>query len=139
MNTTTPPTQTPRGRWFCVLGMLITWGAIGGYLAQLAMKQLVVPWYVAIFGTIGTGLMLLGFLQRPTVWRGMGLLLVAAVCGMEWWYLTALSKVPEYAGPAAIGAAIPAFSTTLADGRPFTDDDLRQGQPTVLTFFRGRW
>jgi hypothetical protein len=30
------------------------------------------------------------------------------------------------------------FTTTLADGRVLSQDDLVKGQPTVLLFFRGR-
>ena len=34
---------------------------------------------------------------------------------------------------------IPAFATSLADGKSFTEKDLATGIPTVLLFFRGRW
>jgi hypothetical protein len=50
-----------------------------------------------------------------------------------------LSRLPAYTGPVQEGKPFPAFATTWADGRPFTDADLRQSQPTVLVFFRGRW
>ena len=29
--------------------------------------------------------------------------------------------------------------STFADGRPFTDEDLRDGSRHVMVFFRGRW
>ena len=43
------------------------------------------------------------------------------------------------AGPAHAGEKMVPFTTTLADGRVFSQDDLAKGQPTVLLFFRGRW
>ena len=41
--------------------------------------------------------------------------------------------------PAQPGNKVPAFATTLADGRTFTNHDLENGSNSVLIFFRGRW
>ncbi len=49
------------------------------------------------------------------------------------------AKLPAYAGPAQAGQTLPAFRTTLADGRAFTEQDLQDGAFSVLVFFRGRW
>jgi cytochrome oxidase Cu insertion factor (SCO1/SenC/PrrC family) len=49
------------------------------------------------------------------------------------------TMTPLYTGPAEIGRRIPKFTTTLADGTPFTEKDLERGNPTVVLFFRGRW
>jgi hypothetical protein len=49
------------------------------------------------------------------------------------------TRTGPYTGPAQRDHKVPAFATTLADGRAFTDKDLDKGSPTVLLFFRGRW
>jgi hypothetical protein len=48
-------------------------------------------------------------------------------------------KNPAYTGPAVAGQKVPAFAAILADGTPFTEKDLAQGNSTILLFFRGRW
>ena len=65
-------------------------------------------------------------------------MLVAAFAGFQWYFLVSLMKLPDYAGPAQAGKQFPAFAATLADGRPFTDADLRDGAARH-GFFRGRW
>jgi hypothetical protein len=65
--------------------------------------------------------------------------LVAAFAGLQWYFLVALMKLPAYEGPAQAGNPLPAFHAIRADGRPFTEADLRDGSWRVLTFFRGRW
>jgi hypothetical protein len=135
----TPPTRTSRGRWWfalgaaaCVLGLVL-------YGIQFSRKEFVVPWYAPVLGTAGVLLMALAWRLRPTVWRVIGLGLFTLLVAGEWYFLLSLSKLPAYTGPARAGEVIPRFTTTRADGRPFTDRDLQQGSPTVLLFFRGRW
>ena len=65
--------------------------------------------------------------------------MVAAFAGFQWYFLASLVKLPDYDGPVRAGRQLPAFSTTLADGRPFTDADFRDGSRRVMVFFRGRW
>jgi cytochrome oxidase Cu insertion factor (SCO1/SenC/PrrC family) len=48
-----------------------------------------------------------------------------------------MSKLPAYEGPARAGDKLPAFTTTRADGSPFTEKNLQSGQPSALVFFRG--
>jgi hypothetical protein len=102
------------------------------------LKHLVVPWYLPALCTAGVVLMVLSVIQRPGLWRILGLAVFILLAGFEWFMILA-SKLPEYQGPAKVGAAIPGFAATLADGSPFTDQDLQKGKPTVLLFFRGHW
>jgi peroxiredoxin len=39
----------------------------------------------------------------------------------------------------AAGKPFPVFTTTKADGSPFTQRDLEGDRITVMVFFRGRW
>jgi hypothetical protein len=135
-----PPQVRSRGRWLWLFGIGLLILGVAGYVYQLmAMKQITTPWYVPILGTIGVMLMLVGFGMRPTITRGLGVAVVALLCAFQWYALIVLAAVPPYTGPVQASQPIPAFTTALADGRPFTDQDLREGRRSVLVFFRGRW
>jgi hypothetical protein len=84
-------------------------------------------------------LLLVAVVCRRTVPRWIALAVVAAFAGLQWYFLGVLMKLPDYTGPAKAGQPIPAFHTKLADGRSFTEDDLRDGSRHVMVFFRGRW
>jgi hypothetical protein len=60
------------------------------------------------------------------------------LAGAEWAMMFAM-RLPSYTGPIAAGRAFPAFATMRSDGTPFTHDNLKGDQNTVLVFFRGRW
>jgi hypothetical protein len=136
---TSPPTQRPPGRgtfWggigLCLLGLAL-------FFVQFGLKQLFVPWYSPALATAGAGLLLLSVTRRRSVPRIIVLVLVTAFAGLQWYFLAALTKLPDYAGPARAGKQLPPFRATFADGRPFTEADLRDGSRRVMTFFRGRW
>jgi hypothetical protein len=139
--TVTPKVSAPpRPRLYFSLGVLIfLLGIVTLGLQYFGLKRLnVVPWYLPVLGTAGVALMVLSVYQRPKVWRILGLTLFVLLAGMEW-FLVLGSKLPEYQGPAKVGTTIPAFTTTLADGASFTDQDLQKANPTILLFFRGHW
>jgi len=142
---TVAPATTPsanlrsRGRGYfwagigaCLLGLALT-------AVQFGLKHLAVPWYSPVLATLGAFLLLVAVARRRSIPRLIALGLVAALAGFQWYFLGSLIKLPAYEGPAQAGKQLPAFSTTLADGRPFTDADLRDGSRHVLAFFRGRW
>jgi hypothetical protein len=104
-----------------------------------ALKLLIAPWYVPALTTLGLLLVVLSLAKRRSVTRFIVLVVVAALAGFWWYFMVAVAKLPNYEGPATAGAKMPTFQTAFADGRPFTDKDLQDGTPTVLTFFRGRW
>jgi hypothetical protein len=104
-----------------------------------ALKLLFVPWYFPALTTLGFLLVVLSLGKRASVTRFIVLVLVGALAGFQWFFLVSVAKLPTYAGPATAGAKAPTFQTAFADGRPFSDKDLQDGTPTVLTFFRGRW
>jgi hypothetical protein len=121
--------------WLAVLLGLL---APVAYFVQLNMERLSKPWYLPILGTAAAALALCAFWQRWGVVRflvGGALVLLAA---FEW-SLFAVTKLPEYKGPAAVGQPLPAFATNLADGSAFTEANLRGPQTTAMVFFRGKW
>jgi hypothetical protein len=138
--TTTPPaTERSQGRahfWVgiaaCVLGLALA-------VVQFGLKHLFVPWYAPVLATLGAVLLLVAVARRPGVVRIVVLLVITALAGLEWFFLVSLMKLPAYEGPAQVGKQLPAFTATLADGRPFTEANLRDRSRRVMTFFRGRW
>jgi hypothetical protein len=137
---TTPTVESrARGRGYfwagiaaCLLGPALV-------AAQFQLQHLIVPWYSPVLATLGVFLLLAAVFRRRSVPRLIALVLVAAFAGLQWYFLAVLMKLPEYAGPARAGEPIPAFHSTLADGQPFTEADLRDGSRHALIFFRGRW
>ncbi|MEX2121253.1 MAG: hypothetical protein WD847_16795 [Pirellulales bacterium] len=133
-------------------GRATFWAGIGVCLIGLALcvvesspSRLIVPLYAAELTTLGVLLLLWSVIQRPSVVRVVALALIAALAAFQWYILVSArpssydGRLPNYDGPARAGEKIPAFRSTLADGRPFTEKDLQQGTPSVLVFFRGRW
>ena len=137
---TTPPVdrRSPGRAYFwvgilaCLLGPVL-------FMAQFALKHLATPWYSPVLATLGAFLLVVALVRRRSIPRVIALVLVTAFAGLQWYFLVVLFKLPPYEGPARAGQPIPAFRSTFADGRSFTDDDLRDGSRHVLVFFRGRW
>jgi hypothetical protein len=127
-----------RPPWFLLGVLLFLLGPII-YAVQFNMKRLTTPWYVPILATVGVLFMILSVRRRRGILRISGLVLFVLFCGYEWFTMLVTTRVPAYTGPAQSGQPIPAFTATLANGRPFTATDLRNGTPTVLLFFRGHW
>ena len=120
------------GLGFAVLGI-----ALCG-VQYFALKETFVPWYWPAITTAGALLSLIAVLRRPSIVRIAALVLVTALAGFEWFFVASFSKLPPYTGTVQVGSPMPAFQTTLADGRPFTEADLQQAPSNVITFFRGR-
>lgn len=127
------------GRWLVWLGLFSC--LIGPLLYGILIreKMLLVPWFAPILGTVGVVLLLLALLQARTISRIIVLIVVSLITAFEWFFLFSLSVLPTYAGPAVVGHPFPAFHTQLADGSPFTQDNLKGEQNTAMIFFRGRW
>jgi hypothetical protein len=104
-----------------------------------ALKWLTTPWHLPILSTLGAFFLVLAVARRRSVVRIGLLVLVVALAGFEWIFLTSMSRLPTYEGPARAGQPIPAFQSKLADGRLFTEKDLQDGKCSVMVFFRGRW
>ena len=140
MSSMSPPPDRSRGRGYFWLGLFLCVLGIGLAAVQLAVLKLTVtPWYSPALATIGAIVLLLSSSVRPTIPRVFFFVLVAAFAGLQWHALTNLMKLPEYQGPVAAGKSIPAFTSTSADGKPFTEADLRDGSRRAMVFFRGRW
>ena len=126
-----------RGYLWGGIGLAILAIALG--VAQYALQLLVVPWQIPIVTTFGVLLLFASVSKRRNTTRIIVLVVITALAGLEWFFMVSFSKLLDYRGPAQAGLKLPAFQTTRADGRPFTDNDLQDGTPSVLTFFRGRW
>jgi hypothetical protein len=72
----------------CLLGPALA-------VAQFSLKQLFVPWYVPALATLGAFLLLVAVARRRSVPRVLALVLVAALAGLEWYFLVSL-RFPYY-------------------------------------------
>ncbi len=135
------PADTRRhpGRMYLLLGVLLAAAGLVIYAFQFRAKVLTTPWYVPILATVGVALAVAALAQSRSGWRWAAAVLLTLFAAAEWLFLLVLMSTPPYTGPAKAGQPFPAFSTTLADGSPFTQDNLKGDQNTVLVFFRGRW
>ena len=136
---TGPEPSADHGRRYFWTGLGVCLLGIALAAVQYGVGWLVVPWYVPALTTLGAVLLLVALARRRSVGRGIALVLIVALAGMQWFFVGVLSRLPDYEGPARAGQPLPAFRTVRADGSPFTDADLRDGRAHVLTFFRGRW
>lgn len=130
--------EKPTGRGYVWLSFALGLLAPALLITQIQAKRLFVPWYLPIIGTFALVLMLVAVVRLRTIWRFLGMGLLGLLAGFEWFMISA-SKLPEYAGPISVGQPFPAFESSLPDGTPFTQADLRGEQNTVMVFFRGRW
>lgn len=130
-----PPTP---GWHLAGLGILCAVLGIGTYAAQIAAGQLVMPWYLPASAMLGAALIAVSLRRKPRMWRAIVLGVVLLLACAESMFLFA-TRLPPYTGSVALGEPFPAFKTTRADGKAFSDRDLRGSQTTVLVFFRGRW
>ena len=132
-----PPRRYP-GRLLLLLGLGLSVVGIIGYVVQISLHRLTAPWYMPALATVGVLCLITSLWFARTVWRVLALLLVMLLAGAQWMFLL-VGRLPEYTGPVAAGQAFPAFATTQADGKPFTQHDLVGDQNNVMVFFRGRW
>jgi hypothetical protein len=137
--TTSVSTARASGRGYFLAAIGLSVLGLAACWLQFGLRQLFVPWYLPVLTTLGVVLLLVALGRRRTVTRMIALVLIAGFTGLQWYFLVSLAKLPDYAGPARAGTPVPTFQTTLANGRPFTNQDLQDGTSTVMTFFRGRW
>lgn len=142
MTTATQPTAAPPaapGRLLVRLGIALAVLPFIAFAAQMGLKVLRVPWYVPVLGTVAALCFAAAVGQRRGAGRVVGLVLVGLLAAVEWYFVLVLTALPAYTGPVAADKPFPAFQTSRADGKPFTQADLGGDRATVLTFFRGRW
>jgi hypothetical protein len=136
----TRPVTAGSGRKLLWLGVLCVVVGIPIYVLQLiAAGWTVDPWYIPVLGTVGVLLAIISLRMRPTLWRGVASLLIAALAGFQWWFIVGYARLPAYAGPIVVGKPFPEFRAAKADGAPFTRADLPGDRATALVFFRGHW
>jgi hypothetical protein len=126
------------GRRWLLLGTALPFLAIALYAVQLAQSRLWTPWYMPLLGTAGVILVIVALRRARGFMRWLALGLVLLVASMEWTYVLA-TRLPPYSGPATVGRPLAQFSTSRADGTPFTDQDLQGDRNHAMVFFRGRW
>jgi hypothetical protein len=105
---------------------------------MFAAKILVAPWYLPLLGTLGLALIVLALVRSRSIWRWTAVVFFTLFVAFQWWTMLAM-RTPAYTGPVKDGESFPAFASTLADGSPFTQNDLKGDQSTVMVFFRGHW
>jgi hypothetical protein len=127
-----------RGRLLLLSGLCLAALGVAAFAVQLSLQRLTLPWYMPALAWLGAALIVASLWKRRTVWRGLALVAVVLLGGFEVLALFALS-LPPYSGPIAVGRPFPAFEAKLADGTPFTQDDLGGDRRQALVFFRGRW
>src|SRR5262245_54070794 len=133
-----PAVERSRGRGYFWAGIAACLAGLVLVLVQLGLRQLFVPWYCPALATLGAFLLLVSVARRRTIPRIAALLLIAAFAGFQWYFLASLMKLPDYAAPVQAGDQVPTFRAAFANGRAFTDADLRDGSRRVMFFFRGR-
>jgi hypothetical protein len=141
MDTTTQPATptTVPSRWPLVLAAALVVLPIVVYVLQFHFRYLRVPWYLPGLSTVAALCMAWAFLQRRSIGRLLGLLLVGLLAAAEWYFLLVLTALPAYTGPIAVGHPFPSFEVVRADGSVFVPESFHAPQKTVLVFFRGRW
>ena len=138
-STLLPEKSRSKGRGLLWMSIGLCLLAVALVVAQYSLGQLIVPWYLPTLTTLAVFLLVWSLAARFTVVRAVVLGLVAILAGLQWLVLGVFAKLPDYDGPAQVGKPIPAFETALANGRPFTQRNLQDGESSVLVFFRGRW
>src|SRR5689334_22807038 len=107
------PSTSPRripGRLFLALGMALVVLGVLGYVAQLALHRLTLPWYLPISATLGVLFIVVALWQTRTIWRVLALVLVVLFAAAEWMFVLG-GRLPEYTGPVAAANPFPAFTT----------------------------
>ena len=139
MDTSTQTSARPiPGRSILWIGLALGLAGPAIYIAETSLGRLATPWYLPILGIAGAGLTLVSWFRR----RGVVRLVVALpliLLALAETTLVAISKLPAYAGPIAVGQPFPAFTTKLADNSPYTPESLKGNGTTAMVFFRGRW
>lgn len=140
MSATASPPTVATGRLALAAGVLCVLLGPALYAVQLtAAGRTDTPWYIPALATVGVLLALISLRRRPRLARWIGFLFVAALCGLQWWFVFSYTRLPAYTGPVAAGEPFPEFTAKRADGSPFTRADLAGDQATALVFFRGHW
>jgi cytochrome oxidase Cu insertion factor (SCO1/SenC/PrrC family) len=109
------------------------------FVLQFQAKILRTPWYLPVLGKVAAAVVFAALFRKATATRVVLGLLFTLLAAFEWYMMLSALRLPAYAGPVTAGHPFPAFTSTRADGTPFTQDDLKGDGNTVLVFFRGRW
>jgi hypothetical protein len=127
------------GRAFLWLGMLVAVAGLALYIVLFNVKVLVAPWYAPILASVGVALLLIALVRERTIWRWAALVLFTLFAASQWFLLLYAVATPAYTGPVKSGQPFPEFTTTLANGSTFTQNDLKGDQNTMMVFYRGWW
>jgi hypothetical protein len=139
MNDVSKSASRHPGRPLLLLGVFVALaGPVLMIVLMFAAKILVTPWYLPLLGTLGLGLIILALIRSRSVWRWTAVVVFTLFVAFQWWTMLAM-QTPAYTGPVKDGESFPVFASTLADGSPYTQNDLKGDQNTVMVFFRGHW
>jgi hypothetical protein len=127
------------GHWLLApLGFGLAVAGVVAYVVRFSFQRLEAPWYMPALALLGVLLVSVSLIEKRTIWRGLALVALLLLAGLEIAFLNAM-RLPAYAGPVAAGRPFPAFEAKRADGSLLTQGDLLGEQGNLLVFFRGRW
>lgn len=138
MSSSNPQRDRSQGRLLLLGGLALPVLGVVGFVVQLRLQRLLLPWYLPALALIGVCLVAASVWKRRTWWRVLSLVLVVLIAGAELAALNAM-RLPPYHGPLVLGKEFPAFDAKKANGSRFTQNDLFGDQASALVFFRGRW
>ena len=128
------------GRMYLWLGVLLALLGPVLYAVQVMVQgTLITPWYVPVLATVALVLVALALVRARSLWRFFDLAWIGLLAAAAWFFVLSLTRLPPYTGPVTVDRPFPAFTTELADGRSFNQEDLKGERNTVMVFFRGRW
>src|SRR5687767_13744343 len=73
---------------------------------EITNGRLTMPWYLPILATLGVLFMIASVWQRGGILRISGLVIFAVLCGLIWFFVLVMSKLPNYTGPAQPGKKV---------------------------------
>ena len=134
-----PDKRRTSGRFYLVVGIMLALSGVAIYALQLQVRVLITPWYAPILATTGLLFVVTSLMQSRSIWRYTAAGLLALFAAGQWAMLFGPMSAPAYTGSAQAGRPFPAFTTTLANGSTFTQENFKGNLDTVMLFFRGRW
>jgi hypothetical protein len=122
------------------LGVACPFIGVFVWMGQTMAGRVTSFWFALALTVLGVILIGYSLSLRRSIWRYVALAFVVLIAGGQTWFLFGPARLPAYAGPLEKDKEFPEFKASLADGKEFTQEDLKKGdRDTALVFFRGHW
>src|SRR5438093_9090561 len=89
-----PVQERSAGRGYLWLGIGLSLLGVALVIAQFALHQMIVPWYMPALTTLGVLLLLGSLAQRRSITRIVILVLIVGLAGFQWYFLIHIAKLP---------------------------------------------